>query len=169
MTKTVKIITILAFAVILGLSSCIQFHTYPLEPYIEFLSFTKISTTSGVDDLGTLTISFTDGDGDIGLDDNQTDTPYDTSSIYYYNIFIKYFEKQNGEYKEVVLIPSNDGRIPNLTPTGNKKGLQGNISVDLYINNPLSVYDTIRYEVYIVDRALNHSDTITTPDIIVNK
>ncbi len=169
MLKKVKIVTILAFAVLAGLSSCIQFQNYPIEPHIKFVSFTKIPTTSGVDDKGTLLFSFTDGDGDLGLDDTQTDPPYDTASIYYYNIFIRYYEKQNGEYNEVVLTPSNNGRYPNLTPDGSKKGIQGNIAVDLYINNPFSIYDTIRYEVYIVDRALNHSDTITTPDIIVNK
>lgn len=169
MTKKVKILTILTFIGITALSSCIQFQTFPPEPHIEFVSFEKIPTTNGIDDQGILTISFTDGDGDVGLDENQTNPPYDTSSTYYYNIFIKYFEKQNGEYVEVELNPSNNGRIPNLTPVGEKKGLQGNISVDLYINNPLSSFDTIKYEVFIVDRALNHSDTITTPDIIVNK
>ena len=131
MLKKVKIVTILAFAVLAGLSSCIQFQNYPIEPHIKFVSFTKIPTTSGVDDKGTLLFSFTDGDGDLGLDDTQTDPPYDTASIYYYNIFIRYYEKQNGEYNEVVLTPSNNGRYPNLTPDGSKKGIQGNkIAVD---------------------------------------
>lgn len=165
----VKIVTILAFGAILCIASCIQFQKFPPEPYIAFVSFNKIPTGTGIDDQGTLTVSFTDGDGDVGLDEDQTEPPYDTSSIYYYNIFIKYFEKQNGQYTEVELSPSNNGRVPNLTPEGEQKALQGNISVDLFINNPLSIYDTIRYEVYIVDRALNHSDTITTPDIVVNK
>lgn len=169
MVTKVKITTILAFAFIFSITSCIQFQKFPPEPIIEFVSFYKIPTTTGIDDQGTLTISFTDGDGDVGLDEDQTEPPFDTSSIYYYNIFIKYFEKQNGEYVEVELTPSNNGRFPNLTPEGEQKALQGDISVDLYINNPLSAFDTIRYEVYIVDRALNHSDTITTPDIIVNK
>ena len=165
----VKTTTIISFAVLASLSSCIQFQNFPVEPHIEFVSFNKIATTSGVDNQGTLVLSFTDGDGDLGLYDNQTLPPYDTTSQYYYNIFIKYFEKQNGEYKEIELTPSNNGRFPNITPEGEKKGIKGNLAVDLYINNPISSFDTIRYEVYIVDRALNHSDTITTSDIIVNK
>ena len=169
MSTKVKITTILAFTVLLCISSCIQFQNYPIEPHIKFVSFNKITNSTGIDNQGTLTFSFTDGDGDLGLDDSQTAPPFDTSSQYYYNIFIKYFEKQNGQYNEVVLTPSNNGRFPNITPSGEKKGIQGNLAVDLYINNPFSAFDTIRYEVYIVDRALNHSDTITTPDIIVNK
>jgi hypothetical protein len=169
MITAIKITTISALCFTLCLSSCIQFQSFPPEPHIEFVSFDKISNSTGVDDQGTLVLSFTDGDGDVGLDEDQTYSPYDTTSMYYYNIFIKYFEKQSGQYIEVKLNPSNNGRLPNLTPEGEKKALQGNIAVDLYINNPLSSYDTIRFEVFIVDRALNHSDTITTPDIKVNK
>lgn len=169
MQNKVKIATILVLVLMIFMVSCFQFQTFPPEPDIEFVSFVKIPTTSGIDDQGTLTISFTDGDGDIGLNDDDLEPPFDTSSMYYYNIFVKYFEKQNGEYVEVNLEPSNNGRLPYLTPEGEKKGLQGEISVDLYINNPLSSYDTIRYEVFIVDRSLHHSDTITTADIVVNK
>ena len=46
------------------LISCIKTVTFQNEPFIEYLSFESLS------DSGKLTFSFTDGNGDIGLDQN---------------------------------------------------------------------------------------------------
>jgi hypothetical protein len=165
--------TILLIACILSLSfvlpSCSEDQVYPVVPAIEFISLTKIQNTSGIDDKGMLKISFTDGDGDIGLSDFDVDPPYDTGSIYYYNCFIKYFEKKNGQFEEIILPFTNNYRIPYTPPAQKGLPLVGDIDIELYINNYTSNYDTIRYEVYIVDRALNHSNTITTPELVIDK
>ena len=47
--------------------------------------------------------------------------------------------------------------------------IEGTLSIVTYINNPASPYDTVRLTCWLVDRALHHSDTITTPEIIVRK
>ena len=113
-------------------------------------------------------LHFQDGDGDIGLNESDTLAAFNKDSIYHYNFFINYFEKQNGEYVEVELPISNNARIPRLSDAV-PESIEGDISIDLYINNIKSKYDTIRFECYIVDRELHHSNTITTPDIVVKK
>lgn len=160
-----------------ALISCKRYEDYPPEPDIRFMDFTLLRDDQGIDQRGVLRISFSDGDGNIGLNDYDTLPPYD------YNLFVKYFELQNGVYKEIFLVTPtyiNDstivydtatfnGRIPVLTPAGKNKAISGEIEDTLFVNNPLSVFDTIMYEVYIQDRDLNKSNTIQTPPIVVKK
>lgn len=149
--------------------SCTKEEDFPDVPNIEFISFTKIANSSNVDEKGILKISFTDGDGDMGLADSDTVTPYDKTSIYYYNFFITYFEKQHGEFVEIQPVITFNSRIPELTSTSSNNSLKGEIEIELFINNPFSVYDTIRFDASIVDRALHISNVITTPEIILKK
>jgi hypothetical protein len=147
---------------------------FPVEPFITFNGFVKINDGSGIDNRGVLQIGYTDGDGDIGLTQNDTLPPYD------YNLFMKYFEKQNGVFKEVYITYFNDytqkldtlvmnARIPVLTPAGRNKSIKGIIQDTIFINNYDSPYDTVRFEVYIKDRALHESNTVTTPEIVIKK
>ncbi|MFA5783036.1 MAG: hypothetical protein WC868_12290, partial [Bacteroidales bacterium] len=69
----------------------------------------------------------------------------------------------------VVLPMTYNSRIPVLTPNGENKSIKGDIEVELFINNYVSNYDTIAFDVSIADRALNVSNTIRTSDIIVKK
>lgn len=164
-----KILLILVFSISAFLFSCREPVKYPVIPYIEYIDFVKIPTTNGIDDKGILKFSFTDGDGDIGLGPSDTLYPFDPGSQWYYNLFITYYEKQNGNYVAVVLPMTNNSRIPVITPDGENKSIKGDIEVELFINNPTSPYDTICFDVQIADRALNVSNTIRTPDIIINK
>lgn len=160
---------VLIFNLLILLQSCRKDPVYPVEPSIAFVSFTKLQNNTGFDDKGILKLSFIDGDGDIGLSEYDNAPPYDTSSIYYYNFFITYFEKQHGVYQEVILPLTNNSRIPLVPPATEGLPLKGNIDMELYINNPFTVFDTIRFDVFIVDRALHHSNIISTTDIIVKK
>lgn len=168
----IQIVIIVAATMLLN--GCAPEEKYPPEPEIKYKGFVKLVENPNQDTRGVLIFSFTDGDGDIGLHDDEREPPYD------YNLFVKYLEMQNGEIVEVPLIfPGNDeippetlsfnARIPMLTPTGKYKGLEGEIRDTLFILNPNSDFDTIFFEVYIRDRALNESNRITTPPIVVNK
>lgn len=151
--------------------SCKKKEQYPPEPIIQFVSFTNIQNSSGIDEKGILKISFTDGDGDIGLRQEDTIYPYDRSGPYYYDFFIKFYEKQNGVYKEII-IDSNltfNARLPYVEPNEDNPNIKGEIEIELFINNPLSFYDTIKFDASICDRKLNVSNIISTPDIIVKK
>jgi hypothetical protein len=151
------------------LIACTKEEVFPPEPAITFISFDKIPNNSSIDNLGLLKIFFTDGDGDLGLDESDTLPPYDLGSKYYYNYFIKFFEKQHGKFVEVTLPLPFNGRIPRLQGSGNSPSIKGEIELEVLIYNPTSVFDTVRFEVSICDRALNMSNVITTPEIIVKK
>lgn len=172
-----KPIALISLILLFVFNSCKKYEDYPSEPTVEFMDFTLLKDNEGIDQRGVLRFSFADGDGNIGLFDNDTLPPYD------YNLFVRYFEKQNGEFKEVFLITPNyindstivydtatfNGRIPDLTPAGKNKAISGEIEDTLFVNNPLSAFDTIMFEVYIKDRALNRSNTFQTPPIIIKK
>lgn len=155
---------------------CMKKEDYPDVPHIKYERFDLISNEAGIIQRGVFTFSYTDGDGNIGLKNEETIKPYD------YNLFISYFEKINGAFEEIFIIheiPEGDtirydttflhGRIPMLTPEGKSKAIKGEISDTLIVNNPNSTRDTIQFKLYIMDRALNKSNTIQSPEIILNK
>lgn len=160
-------VQILLFSAIAGcMMACLEPASYPDEPTITFNSFTPNG------DRGLLVLDFTDGDGNIGLD--QADTTgvncLDTC-LFYYNFFCEYYELQNGEWVHIPL-DWEDGlaffyRIPRVEPSGQNPALNGELQVFLEPQYYLvSDFDTLRYEIYIVDRDLNASNTIVTPPIV---
>jgi len=158
--------------------SCRKVEKFPPVPKIEYQDFTRIYNPDlDIYDRGVLHFTFEDGDGDIGLNSGDTFPPYNSDSKYHYNLIITYFEMQNGEIKEVPILWFNpqteqydtltlSARIPNLTPEGINKAISGDIFDTLFIYNFNSSFDTIKFDAYIVDRALNESNSISTPLII---
>jgi hypothetical protein len=165
---------ILAFLGFLGfvmimLPSCMKKESYSEIPEIAYQDYGNMFIdTTGIAKKGVLTISFRDGDGDIGLNSWDTYPPYDTGSIYYYNYYIDYYEKRNGSFVKVDLTVPLRYRIPYLTPDDPNKAIKG-IIVDTIPLNPLPVYDTIQFSMYIYDRALHKSNVVFTPEIVVRR
>ncbi len=157
-----KVALPLAFITILA-GGCLKTEKFPVEPKVTFKSFEFFG------DSASLVISFTDGDGDIGLDPSDVSPPFDTASSYYYNLFLEHSEKVNGEWNIVEFAEPIRYRIPRITPTGQNKTLEGEIAVAI---DPFPLFitgnsDTVRYSVELVDRALHRSDRVTTTDILV--
>lgn len=154
---------IFAWAMIFGISSCMQLDEYPDEPKITLESF------STADSGATLVLNFTDGDGNFGLE--QTDTSGVFSNCRNrYNIFCEYYEKQNNVWEHVELDPCLDPdiipfyyRAPFASPLGQYKAQKG--SIELFIN-PLyylpSAFDTCKFQITVMDRDLNLSNTVWT-------
>ena len=173
--KVIPALFITLLLVLIFSYACTKKDVYPVEPHIDFKSFEKIFDTKANDTVGVIGLYFTDGDGDLGL------RPTDTTINYRYNLFIKYFEKKKGKFEEVILTaPSSlpgkldtlwfNARIPDLTPAGKTKTITGEIYDTLYINNlKSSLSDTIKYQIYIQDRALHKSNVVATPEFIVYK
>ncbi len=117
--------------------------------------------------------SFEDGEGDIGLSDEQNQNPYDNNSYYYHNLFLEYYEK-NDEFGWQPGYDLNGDSIVfkiRLKPiyTGKEKSLSGEMDVEIepIFYNPFSGdNDTIMYKVILIDRALNISNVIETKVII---
>ena len=172
----------IVFLLMLSFVSCLKPVKYPNEPIIEFVSFDQLDSSSAK-----LTFSFTDGDGDIGLEQEDVYPPYDSGSFYHYNVYINYFEMMDGEWVRAKWNPpyyntldnnfSDDTiswpfRLKNITPNGQNKALKGNVEVTIepHFFNPNSVAnnDTIMYKILLIDRSLSHSNLISTPPIILD-
>lgn len=152
---------------------------YPLEPQIEFVDCHIEKEGSGQDAFYTyvLTFNFTDGDGDLGLNENHNDSPFHYGSVYYHNLHADYFEKVGGNFRKVVSPPivgdtiQLTGRFPVLTPEGNAKAIKGTVIARLTLGywEPASDRSNItKLKVWVNDRALNHSNVIETPEIVLN-
>jgi hypothetical protein len=138
-------------------------------PEITFKSFVLIDYIDSLDNkgkLGTLKFDFIDGDADIGSYVADTETT-DESLITKYNVFLIPFEKlPDGFYDSVesnplkYIIRHND----KLDRVGQNKTIKGEMEVTIqYAIIPPQ--DTLRYEFYILDRAMHKSNVAYTSDI----
>jgi hypothetical protein len=162
-TRSLSLVIIIFFC----LYSCKKVEQLPAAPHIEFTSFTIFDTTDILGNNskgGRLKFQFEDGDGDLGLN-VPTDTLADST-----NLFFTLFRKEGGV---MVAAPDNDPlkpssyRIPYMERLGQNKILKGTISVTfLYLF--YSPSDTIRYDFYIKDRALNESNVASTSEIVLS-
>ena len=166
--KYLRFLPIILFLA-LSFNGCKKPDEFPLVPFIEFKSIYSEKDAQGFDQNVYVTISFTDGDGDIGYHSRESglnDAIFDDPSSQYYNNFIvKTFILQNGIWNTIDTPVS--ARIPYLTPEGPNKALRGEISREFALPIAL-VQDTLRYDIFIYDRSLNQSNTITTSPIILN-
>lgn len=151
-----------------ALTCCRHETKYSIVPHIEFISLEKVDNGAGSDSQAELTLYFQDGDGDIGLDGTDNNPIFAVDSPYYYNLFIDFYEKQHGEWTKIDLPTPLHARLPHFSDNV-PESIEGKLTILTYINNPYSPYDTVRLTCWLVDRALHHSDTITTPEIIVKK
>jgi hypothetical protein len=155
--------------IVAGLSSCLKLESFPDRPDINYIEHVIVPyPTNLADSLGFVRFEFTDGDGDLGLNQADTFGDFAPGQFYYHNLFIRYFQKQNGVFEEIIPPGSPNGRFKDLTPTGADKTLQGEMAVGIY-NSGVQANDTIKIEMFIVDRALQHSDTLVTPEIILTQ
>lgn len=118
-------------------------------PAIEFVSVSPGQVQEYQDEI-TFTISYTDGNGDLG--ENDPDVK---------NLFLT--DSRNGVTYQY--------RIQQLAPDGSSIAIKGNLSVIL---NNTGITDgsnsqTFNYSLYVVDRAGNQSNSITTSPIVVSK
>lgn len=137
------------FLITLVVSSCKKdkFEEISDTPAIEFLSITPSTATEYQDNI-IITISYKDGDGDLG--ENTPDKK---------NLFVT--DSRNGVIYEY--------RIPQLGPTGETVAIQGHLPVEIKntaITNG-STSQSVTYTVYIKDRAGHVSNTIATTAITV--
>jgi hypothetical protein len=158
---------------------------YPIVPAIVFKDAFVIYNSSNTDSFIVVSFTYKDGDGDIGLDANQNSPPYNTDTLgpnnsnsnrFTNNIWVNYFQKANGLYTQPVIPFTSDTvredvRVGNLTPDGTHKAIRGEIRVQL--NTVPRSYpdhsDTIKLKLRLVDRALNISNEIETPDLYLKR
>lgn len=172
MAKYTFIISIiLLFSLI---SSCKKGPEYPKEPIIKFEKIEKFEVfnelTLSRQDSIVIAISFTDGDGDLGLDaDDLLQPDYKDK----YNYIIDVYKKIGSSF---VLIDLGGKEYGNFAPLVDKKYrgpidgvLRRDIIIDHNLNTEIPNNTVIRFEVKIIDRAFNISNKIITPEVRVKE
>ena len=170
----------------MAICSCQKPVEYPIEPRIEYQGFTYLfnadSTFSGE---GIIEFSYTDGDGDLGLDDSDTLPPFGFHDTHYYNMVIDYLKCVNGEFVKTPLlsphVPTSpadtlvlydtvtfNARFKRLRDSEEPKAISGTMEYKLTVQNPFSPNDTVKFEIRILDRALHESNVIQTDAIYTN-
>jgi len=142
--------------------ACTSPPDYPPEPVLSFQSLSKDTLNRGYDDEDhtVVTLSFTDGDGDIsGLDTN--------------NMFL--IDTRTG-------FTEGNFTIPDIPKVGTANGISGDIIFNLKTTccqfpdpglagcedeMPGFLYDTVVYEVYLLDLAGHESNHILLPPIYI--
>lgn len=149
------------------LVSCSQPPDYPDEPQLEYVGVNKTSVLQGSstapNDTLAIIFSFTDGDGDLGNDDNISN--------------IKLFDS-----RDTTLTPY---KIPPVPEQGSGNGISGEITIlvpnrigsgniccifpDLRVCRTDSRYkqDTFSYSIQMIDRAGHESNIIRTETITI--
>lgn len=162
MTSVSKIgFFILAAAAVLW--GCVDSPNFPVEPRIEFVGLSKDTMQQGLFQQDSLTVvfKFEDGDGDIGRTDQAPDN----------NVF--FVDERTGTL-------DNTFGIPEIPEEGAGNGVEGTVRILLFSTcciyadgadpctvNPNSPYDTVRYRIYMKDRAGHTSNEIVTPPIVL--
>ena len=162
------------------LTSCLEKESFSHIPKIIFEEMTQ-SDSSIV-----IKISFTDGDGDIGLQEDE-EGPFAPCTDYHYNLFVDPYILRDGEFVERYFLdfesncypkPAPDsGYFPDtigyyyrtayLVPEGKDKNLEGDIYIKL--NDAIITFkkDTVKFKVKLIDRAHNQSNIVETETIIL--
>jgi len=166
MKRFLLVFSLLTFALAMVFDSCKKEENFSVVPVISFKEFKKFGNDSA-----TCTINFTDGDGDIGLEQYDTVAPYNTGSKYHYNFYlVYYYQDSTGIWKPYDTKPSTPRmdtlmytyRIPNLTQDGQKKSLQGEIKVRLNAPYAIPGQNPFKFKITLIDRALHVSNEVDT-------
>ncbi len=125
---------------------------------------------NGKDSAVNFVIAYADGNGDIGLNTDDTMAPFNESSPFYNNLIIEIYQVKNGKASKIPKpgflgdsLNYNE-RIVNLTPTGKSKAISGEIRMLLKASPYLGIFpDSMYYTFQLYDRALNKSNKVQTP------
>ena len=157
--------------------SCRKPAQYPIEPQINYNGLTYLCDSTGTFNGNIVVLlSYTDGDGDLGLDDGDTIPPFNANGEHYYNLLLSYQRYENGTFVEPPLLSWNNetqnydtisfnARFKRLVANDVEKPISGNIDYTMMVKNPYSPDDTIRFAINMLDRALNLSNTVVTDPI----
>jgi hypothetical protein len=154
---------VIVIFVLLGstLYQCHEPPVYPDVPIVNYESFFVYMDTNSLNQevlTGNVNFSFTDGDGNLGMDAMPDSVAFGLPDSIRYNLFFQLYDYQNGQFVE---IPEEDGGyLKYVIPYLDKQPLQGTISVK--IEYPILTYDTIFYTFFMYDRDYNRSNTDST-------
>jgi len=164
------------------MGACFPEPDYPDTPAIGFKSIRN--SPAKLLDTVRVSISFQDGNGDLGLASEDTVPPFQAlqankkPNLFYNNIFVSIYKKVKGVFVPVIFQSEGfnlNGRFPLLNPKGKVKPLEGELSYEIlffyafpeFYSPRINLKDTLVFDVQITDRALNKSNTIRTEEIVI--
>ena len=146
---------IIAGTAILWLVACLPERQYADEPTLAFESFEPRN-----DGTATMTLRFTDGDGNVGLTQADTLPPFCPTCLHHHNLIGEYQEWRDSAWHVPELIVPYAYRVPVAEPTGSSPALEGTIAIELtswfVMGNDA---DSVRFSWTLWDRDLNPSNT----------
>jgi len=136
--------------ILLTLSACIEPPSFPIEPIITGISFNETTFSQNADNVR-MFIDFTDGDGDIGSEDDLNSPT------------------------NLIMIDSRAGfeytaKIPFIPSNGNVEDISATLTVDIdqYTTCfPGKTQDTLFFSVQIIDKAGHMSNVFDTEQMIL--
>ncbi|MFN3404121.1 MAG: hypothetical protein ACK40G_08500 [Cytophagaceae bacterium] len=163
----------LAFFFLIGiLTSCEKPPKYPDTPQIEFKKIEKMTYfsdiyQSNIDSL-IISITFKDGDGDLGLE-----PPYSTSYNFKAEALMKGID---GNFYTIFDADNSfaSGYFPPLRPSGKKGPIEGTLSKGTVITpSDYQIYNIppkskLKFKITIKDKAERYSNTVETDEIELN-
>ncbi|MFT4660730.1 MAG: hypothetical protein ACI8XB_000998 [Patiriisocius sp.] len=187
--KRTYIIPFLLISFILVFTSCKKKKEADAIPLIESAEYEFVRNDSLV-----IKFHFIDGDGDIGLFPEQIGEPpfnvdplpgdplfiftfrdpstniwvTDSFNLNSYQVTMEYFAMENGSWFRPDIKPRSVFGLDDLTPDGQDKYLEGDISVGIKLFDTEDAWprDTMMFEITLVDRQLNRSNAMETPIIL---
>ncbi len=170
---TVRILgkIIVFFGLGFALSSCFKEPEFSFTPSIEYKDFSKAilldQFLGATKDSIVLNIGFQDGDGDLGLGEEDKQTAQENDD---FNFIVQPFRKKNGKFEAYNSLIPLSGYFP-LLKTDEKPGpLEGVLSYTIeFYHSFTPKNDTLKFQIQIKDRAGNSSNITETEEIVVNQ
>lgn len=168
------------------LTSCFREPDYSVVPEIGFKEISVHRARFPRTDSVAIIITYKDGDGDLGLGDQDINPPFaitnpdGTPNKFYYNYFINIFKKERGRFVPVVFADPSvtlNARFPRLNNLNTRTAIEGTLRygfnffyafADAY-QPRIGPGDTVRFEIQIADRQLHLSNIVQTDEIVIGQ
>jgi hypothetical protein len=168
------------------LTACFREPDYSVVPEITFQNIVVSPARFPQTDSIAIFITYKDGDGDLGLDDQDINPPFNitnpdgTPNRFYYNYLINVFKKERGRFVPIVFSDPSvtlNGRFPRLNNLSTRTAIEGSLRYgfnffyvfpDAY-RPRITRGDTVRFEIQLADRQLNLSNIVQTDEIIIGQ
>ncbi len=142
-------------------------------PVLQLNQITKIDNGQGSDSLLLVDLTYEDEDGDLGLDEEMTDPPFNFGNAFFYNLFVEMYTNTDTGWSQITnpdngrIIDLNE-RFANLTPGGNDKHIKGEMELSLFASPYPGVKpEKVFFKFQIADRNLHLSNQVVSDTLIL--
>ncbi len=176
MKKIFLVSSFALFGIIALLSGCYKEPNFEIIPQIEFKDLQKEVLLDAFDgrkkDSIIVTVKFQDGDGDLGYDDKKdadAKAKKEAAAKGDFAYVIKAFRMRRGKLAEVVYEPSLSGFFLALKTDGKPGPIEGDLDYSMDFPHAFSFKkDSIKFQIYIKDRAGHQSNVVESKFVILN-